>query len=191
MFVRKAMTCLLGGLLVLWSTTAIAVQPLEIKSVIVDDTGDPVILMVYGENLMNGNDLELWLGNIPLGIVPGSLTNTQVHAMLPPNVMDGSYQLIATTGGGTVRFDDFDGVTIGAVGLQGEQGPPGDEGPIGPEGPAGPPGADGAPGTAGPQGEQGPIGPQGEQGLAGASIIGPQGPQGEPGPGRTSGRARA
>lgn len=156
------------------SVSALAVQPLEIKNVIVDEAEDgSVTLFIYGENLMNGNDLELWLGGILLDVDMASLTNTSVHASVPADalpLMDGSYQVSASTGGGAVRFDDFDGVTIGA------------EGPVGPQGPQGADGLDGVPGEPGPQGPTGPQGPKGEPGPQG--LQGPQGfpgPQGQPG----------
>ena len=133
MSISKRVTRSLGALIILWSAGAFAVQPLEIKSVIVDETVEPVTLMIFGENLMNGSDLELWLGeDIKLDVDFDSLTNTSVTATLPPGSYEGSYQLVATTGGGTVREDDFDGVTIGAEGpqgIQGEQGPQGEHSP--------------------------------------------------------------
>jgi len=145
--------------------------------VVDEPEGGPVTLLIYGENLMNGSDLELWLGGVMLDVDMDSLTSTEVRATLPFDVMDGSYQLIATTGGGTVRFDDFDGVTIGA------EGPIGPEGPVGPEGPqgdTGPAGADGEQGPIGPDGPEGPVGPQGPPGPQG--LTGPQGETGEKGP---------
>lgn len=180
----KARTCLLGGILVLWSALALAVQPLEIKAVIVDDTTDPVVLMVYGENFLNGSDLELWLGeDILLTIDPTSLTNTSVTATLPLGYFEGSYQIIAMTGGGTVRFDDFDGVTIGAVGPKGDEGAQGEQGPAGADGPPGPQGDVGPPGPPGANCFDGIgtttadcIGSQGDQGLKG--LPGAEGPPG-------------
>lgn len=161
----------------LWGSSALAVQPLEIKGVIVDV--DPATgqteLRITGENFQNGSDLELWLGegNL-LTIVDGTLVDTFVIATVPPNVVSGSYQLIATTGGGTVRFDDFDGVTIGAAGPQGPEGPPGVDGEDG---------IDGSPGGPGPKGEPGPAGPAGADGNDGAQgIRGEQGPKGDTGP---------
>lgn len=172
----------------LWVSSALAVQPLEIKGVIVganSETGQTE-LWITGENFQNGSDLELWLGegNL-LTIVDGTLEDTFVIATVPPNVVPGSYQLIATTGGGTVRFDDFDGVTIGAVGpqgLKGDKGDTGDQGIQGPQGETGPAGPQGDPGPKGDEGDQGDPGLPGQKGDQGDS--GPQGdpgPQGEPG----------
>ena len=189
---RKGTACLAGGLALTFCSAVLAVQPLEIKNVIVDEAEDgSITLMIYGENLMNGSDLELWLGGIMLDVDLSTLTNVSVHASVPASalpMMDGSYQLNATTGGGAVRFDDFDGVTIGAegpvgeIGPQGEVGPQGEQGPKGDTGPAGPPGEKGDKGDPGAQGEQGIQGLQGEQGPAGPKgDPGPPGAQGVPG----------
>jgi hypothetical protein len=130
MSIRITNIGLLSALLVLWTAAAFAVQPLEITDVYVEENvtlpGEetPTILFtIDGNNFLNGGDVELWLGDIPLRILTWS--NTTIEAALPlgmPTTDPGSYQLIATTGGGTVRHDDFDGLTIGAEGLQGIQG---------------------------------------------------------------------
>ncbi len=147
-----------GGLLCVatffWGSAALAVQPVEITDAFTTDAEahDQVItphqhLVVLGVNFLNGGDIELTLGTFSLVVI--SQTDTEVVAELPSIVAPGSYQLTATTGGGTVRHDDFDGVTIGAVGPEGPQGPQGAEGPPGPAGQDGATGQDGAPGADG------------------------------------------
>lgn len=199
---RRGTACLAGGLALICCCTAFAVQPLEVTDVYVDESETPYQLMVAGQNFNNGGDIELWLGGIPLEVV--SQSDTLVVANLPEGILDGSYQLSMTSGGGSVRYDDFDGVTIGAegpVGPQGPEGPQGEVGPQGPIGPAGPQGPQGDTGSQGPQGPQGPpgancwdnipggtstadcIGPPGEQGPKGDK--GDKGDQGEPGPAGT------
>ena len=188
----------------LFGFQAFAVAPLEITDVTVDESENQI--QIKGLNFDNGNSLEFWLGGELLTIVsrefePNCCT---VIAELPANIEPGSYQLVATTGGGAVRYNDFDGVTIGAEGPVGPQGPQGDIGPIGPQGiqgipgpqgeqgPIGPVGAQGPKGDTGPQGPKGNIGPQGLQGDLGpqgpkgdtgaVGPIGPEGPAGIPGP---------
>lgn len=178
----------------LLASNALAVQPLEVSDAYVDETTNELI--ITGSNLNNGGAVELWLGGFALTVV--SQDDTRIVADLGGVTMPGSYQLVVTTGGGTVRHDDFDGVTIGAegpqgiqgeVGAQGDQGPQGEQGPQGPKGDQGiqgPTGEIGPKGDQGPQGEQGPlgnVGPQGPQGIQGMrGDTGPQGPQGDPGP---------
>lgn len=174
MYIRTVLA-FAAALLVFFCTSALAVQPLEIKSVVVDDTADPIRLYIQGENFLNGSELELTLGeDIVLVIDEASLTDTFVIATLPPGEYEGSYQLTATTGGGSVRFDEFDGVTIGA---EGPQGPKGDTGPAGADG------ADGAPGAAGVDGADGQDGANCYDGIGTsvADCIGPQGPKGDKG----------
>lgn len=180
MSIRKRITRSLGALIIIWSAAALAVQPLEITDVVVDEVSSPIQFTVTGHNFNNGGTVELWLGTIPLNVLEQS--DTVIIAELPEKtpIMEGSYQLVATTGGGTVRQDDFDGVTIGAEGLQGEQGLPGVDGADGA------PGAKGDDGPRGIQGIQGEQGPQGLLGLPGSQgdpgIQGEQGERGEPGP---------
>lgn len=170
------------------SSEVFAVQSLEITDVFVDEdttlvgeTEPTTVFTIVGTNFDNGGAVEVWLGGTPLRIVTES--STLITAALPvgtQSVPVGSYQLLITTGGGTVRENEFDGVTIGAVGPQGDQGLQGDIGPQGPQGDQGlqgDPGIDGAVGETGPQGVQGFPG---SQGLDGPS--GPQGPDGEQGP---------
>ncbi|HEX7070167.1 MAG TPA: hypothetical protein VF190_05155, partial [Rhodothermales bacterium] len=193
MNIRYLLCAVTASLAFFGASTSQAAPALEIQDVIVDDTGSPVRLIVTGKNLDNGSAIELWLGTIPLTV--DSQTDTVVVASLPANVLPGSYQLAATTGGGSIRYDEFDGVTIGAVGPpgpSGEPGPQGDPGPQGPPGPAGEPGPQGNSGPAGPAGAvgpEGPPGPTGEPGLQGgpgpvgpAGAVGPQGPTGPQGP---------
>lgn len=183
MYIRTMLSS--AAVLLLFATSALAVQPLEITDVYVDESGTPYQLIVTGTNFDNGGELELWLGGIPLEVTmqPQPPDYSTVVANLPVGILDGSYQLVVSSGGGTVRYDDFDGVTIGAEGPAGEAGPPG---PQGEQGLKGDKGDKGDQGVQGPQGEQGPPGPQGEQGPPGADgqdgAPGPQGEQGWPGP---------
>jgi len=172
-----------------------AVQPLEITDVVVDEL--PAIdqspatteFMITGHNFMNGGDVELWLGGIPL--VTLTQTDTVITARLPDGMTSmraGSFQMVAMTGNGAVREDAFDGVTIGVQGLQGIQGIPGIDGVDGAPGPDGQQGATGPSGETGPQGEQGLAGSNGidgDDGLPGddgaTGPIGPEGPQGHQG----------
>ena len=178
----KRFTRSLAAIIFLWSAIAFAVQPLEITEVTVDESVNQV--QIKGTNFENGNTLEFWLGGEMLTILSQELEPTccTVIAALPANLEPGSYQLVTTTGGGSVRYNDFDGVTIGAEGPVGPEGPQGDIGPIGPQGPKGDVGAQGQQGISGPQGGQGPIGPEGPQGSQGPQgeigSVGPQGPQG-------------
>ena len=164
----------------LWASSALAVQPLEITSVELD-FGNSKIL-IHGVNFDNGNDLEINLSDIgavnSFTMSPTIITADFPIAVLPP----GNYLLTVTTGGGSVRLDEM-AITIGAVG---PQGPQGDIGPIGPQGPQGEQGVQGIQGEVGPigpQGIQGPPGAQGDPGPQGEQgIQGLTGPQGEPGP---------
>ena len=188
---------LLATLTVFWTAAAFAVQPIEITHVFVnegafvgDETEPTTIFTIVGNNFDNGGAVQLQLGDMPLRVL--SESRNLITAALPVGVeavMEGSYQLVAMTGGGTVREDEFDGVTIGAGGLpgaDGAEGPIGDPGPPGAQGAqgeAGPPGADGATGEIGPQGEQGPPGADGAEGPKGdPGPPGAQGAQGEAGP---------
>jgi hypothetical protein len=163
----------------LWASSAFAVQPIEItdvyveEGVVLDGETDPTTLFtITGVNFDNGGAIELTLGIYPLRVL--SQTDTVVEAALPlgmSSVEPGSYQVVATTGGGTVREDEFDGVTIGAVG---------------PQGPKGDPGADGQDGVDGINGQDGSDGQDGANcydgiGTSVADCIGPQGPAGEDG----------
>jgi hypothetical protein len=116
-----------AALLFLFLTSALAVQPLEItdvyveENVTIDGESEPTtIFTVDGLNFMNGGEVELWLGDIPLRVLTQSDTTIEAALPLDMSTIDpGSYQMVATTGGGTVRHDEFDGVTIG---VQGESG---------------------------------------------------------------------
>jgi len=188
MSVHRRLGVAISAATLTWAAAALAVQPLEITDAFTADVDADVQngathqhLVVLGTNFLNGGAIELTLGTFRLTVI--SQTDTEVVTELPSIIPPGSYQLVATTGGGTVRYDDFDGVTIGAVGPEGPQGP---QGEIGPQGLAGPTGPQGPQGEMGPQGLAGPTGPQGPQGEIGpqgpAGPTGPQGPQGEIGP---------
>jgi hypothetical protein len=160
-----------------FSLSATAVQPLQITEVYVDDSDDPHLLMVTGQNFNNGGTLELWLGGYLLTVL--TQDDTMIVAELTAGIPAGSYQLVATSGGGTVRHDDFDGVTIGAVGPAGADGADGAQGPAGPDGPAG---ADGAMGDVGLPGLPGADGADGKDGAPGAAgVDGMDGAPGLPG----------
>lgn len=184
-----------------FSSITVAVQPLEITEAFVVNSDNSRELMVIGENFNNGGDVELWLGGHLLTIV--SRDDTMIVAELPIIIPDGSYQLVASSGGGSVRYDDFDGVTIGAAGPAGADGADGADGQPGTPGADGSPGVDGADGVDGVNGSTGPDGPEGPTrpagpdgptgatgatGLTGATGMtgatggtGDQGPQGEAG----------
>ena len=171
MSICKGLACLAGGFVLLCTTAAMAVQPLEIRAVHVDfDTSQ---IFIHGVNFDNGNDLEISLSNIgqieSLDISPDLIVASFPVAGLPA----GNYILMVTTGGGSVRYDEI-AITVGAVGPEGPQGQQGPQGIPGPQGETGPHGV---------QGETGPIGPMGPPGVDGATgPMGPQGPQGIPGP---------
>jgi len=195
----------LAAVVLLSSATASAVQPLEISDVFVQEV-DPHDLLttrhdhliVLGKNFMNGGVIELWLGDFSLEVL--SQMDTEITAEMPILIGAGSYQLVAVSGGGTVRHDDFDGVTIGVQGLPGLDGADGAAGATGVDGR---PGADGtscsatqgagaatvtctngttatvSDGAVGPQGEQGIQGPPGSDGLPGNDgEVGTTGPAG-------------
>ena len=206
MSICKRFTRSLAAIIFLWSATAFAVQPLEITEVYFYESVDeisPHQLIITGRNFDNGSPIELWLGEIGAPLEIESMTEHSgyftIVANLPEDILDGSYQLVATTGGGTVRFNAFDGVTIGAEGLQGppgadstvpgpqgddgSQGDQGEQGIQGIQGEQGLSGEDGAKGDDGSQGDQGEQGIQGDQGDKGdTGNIGPPGPLGLPGP---------
>jgi hypothetical protein len=170
-----------AAIFLLVGSLAFSVESTEIYDVYVDEDVVPVdeieptiIFTIDGVNFNNGGDVELWLGEIPLRVL--SQADTTLTAALPLGMQTvdvGSYQLVVTTGGGTVRHNEFDGVTIGAEGPEGAIGP---QGPEGPQGLTGPRGLEGAPGPVGPRGEVGPPGPPGPPGP-----VGPQGDPGDPG----------
>jgi hypothetical protein len=172
----------LATLIILSSTTTFAVQPLEISDVFVQEVDPHDLLLtrhdhltVLGKNFMNGGVIELWLGDFDLEIL--SQLDTVITAEMPIVIGAGSYQLVAMSGGGTVRHDDFDGVTIGMQGpigdqgIQGEQGIPGADGAAGPIGPAGPQGLKGEQGVKGDTGSSGLKGEQGLKGNPGANGL--------------------
>ena len=173
-------SALVGTLIMLWSATALAVQPLEITSVHVDY--DLSLIIINGVNFDNGNDLEVNLSDFhDITSVEPSPTQIIAHfaaGTLPP----GNYLLTITTGGGSVRFDEI-AITVGMDGPAGEKGEIGDQGIPGETGAQGEQGLQGEPGIAGSPGANGATGPQGEQGVAGqAGPAGPQGEQGVAGP---------
>ena len=104
MSIYKRFTRSLVASVILWSATAFAVQPLEMTDVVVVQTTETIEFTITGHNFMNGGYVELWLGGIPL--VRLTQTDSVIIARLPDGmttVMDGSYQMVATTGGGAVR----------------------------------------------------------------------------------------
>jgi len=185
MSIFKRITRSLVTLIILWSAAVYAVQPLEISHVYVDEgiildgeQHSTIVFTVMGSNFLNGGTVELLLGEVPLRLLTQS--DKTITAALPENmetVPEGSYQLLATTGGGTVRQDEHDGVTIGAAGLPGPQGEPGVDGTNGADGATGPKGDTGDQGEEGPQGPVGPPGPKGDTGDQGER--GPQGDLGD------------
>ncbi len=173
MRVKVLYTAFVTLLVLLFATTAAATvgQP-RVKAAIPvydDPAGD--VLVIDGERLPRGPHLRVFLGDVEATVLYSDPTMIRV---LLPDLIDGSYRLLAFTRFKSVVFN----ATI-VRDAEGTQGPPGEEGPPGPEGPAGPPGLDGLPGAdgqdgaPGPEGDAGPPGPQGEPG--------PMGPPGSPG----------
>ncbi len=176
MSMRKMLLCSGAALLVFFSSTALAVQPLEVRSVNVDFETNQIF--IHGVNFLNGNDLEISLSDIG-EINSVDVTSTLIVANFPvAGLPAGNYLLMVSTGGGSVRYDEM-AITVGAVGPEGSQG---EQGPIGMLGPMGPTGDTGAVGPQGPIGETGPTGPQGPQGVPGLQgDVGIQGPKGDTG----------
>lgn len=83
-----------------------------------------------------------------------SATDTEIVAMLPGGIPDGTYLLTVSKGNGAVQRDSFH-LSITTPGV-------GPEGPIGPEGPAG---------ATGPTGQMGPAGPVGPAGVSGLQTV--------------------
>jgi hypothetical protein len=109
-------------------------------------------LVINGVNFDNGNLLEVTLGDVPLTVVPSadpSLAATEIRAAMPAIFSPGTYTVLITSGGGSIRYDQID-ITVGNTG------------PRGPEGPPGPKGDRGAAGAKGDTGEQGPRGQDGD-----------------------------
>ena len=136
---------MLGAALILIAGNVVAVQPLEILNVFVDSTNQQIY--ITGANFDNGSTLEVHLGELgPLTI--DSQTATTIVVNLPtgcgiPNcVLPGDYLLSITSGGGTVRHDEYD-LTIGADGLPGVDGVDGVDGLPGVDGEDGVDGLDG------------------------------------------------
>jgi len=124
---------------------------------------------IFGENF--GTMPEVMLDSLVCDVI--SVTDSSIHAVLPPGLEPGSYRLMVEDGWynnpQAVRIDSMD-VTIGAVGPQGIQGP---EGPLG---------AQGEQGLQGDQGIQGLKGDKGDKGIQGIQgLPGEPGPPGEPG----------
>ena len=189
MNIQRMPRFIVAGWLFFCSATALAVTP-QLELLWAEADLETNSLKVYGRNLDNGSALEVTLSGVGQLVVdydPVSDPGT-IYATLPEAVLPGTYTVLVTTGGGSIRLDEME-VTIGAVGPagpagpQGELGPEGPPGPQGPEGPAGPPGPVGLTGPQGPQGPQGEVGPEGPVGPVGpVGPEGPQGPEGPPGP---------
>jgi hypothetical protein len=183
MSARRLMSALVGTLIMLWSATALAVQPLEITSVHVDYDASRII--INGVNFDNGSDLEVNLSDFN-DIISVEPSPTQIIAYFVAGALEpGNYLLTITTGGGSVRFDEM-AITVGMdgpEGAKGEQGDPGSDGADGVQGPkgdTGDTGPQGLPGERGFQGIQGELGGDGVQGPKGdTGDTGPQGPPGE------------
>jgi len=163
MFIRKVVTCLLGGVLVLWGTTAFAANgTLKVTSY---PTGAEVFVDGGSTGKFTPMSVSLAEGDHEVVVqVPGGTWEPDIRTVtISPGNNDLSVTLIPTV----------------------IEGPPGPIGPAGPTGPQGPPGTDGANGADGADGApgiglpglQGVQGPPGAQGLTGAA-----GPQGATGP---------
>ena len=172
----------LGAFLVLsmllFASSAFAVQKLQIDNVFFDLESTPQIMIINGNNFNNGNDPRVTLAGYGSLIVE-EYSKYHIVAKLPGDLEKGDYVLTVTTGPGTPRTDSFDvtiGATGGATGATGPTGADGATGATGPAGPTGPTGADGATGATGPAG---PTGATGADGVTGAT--GPAGPTGATG----------
>jgi hypothetical protein len=168
----KTRTLCIAALLFAASTLAFADSPHD--PAITEARAEGGMLHILGLNL-SGARPQVTLGTLPLSVV--SMTPTQIDALVPANVVPGSYLLTVTLGKSKsvsdglkddAKSDEF-WVTIGAAGQQGPAGTAGLQGAMGPIGPQGIPGVAGAAGRDGASGAQGPIGPQGMPGPAGAS----------------------
>jgi len=160
--------------LAVFSGTAGAVPALEITAAEIDYATNT--LLIHGINFENGSALEINLGDYGT-ISDSEVSDELIIAGFPGGVLPppGNYLITVTTGGGSVRYDEF----IVAIGVQGEIGPIGPQGLRGDVGAQGPRGEQGAVGSQGIQGELGPMGPLGPLGPEGAK--GSQGVQGERG----------
>lgn len=133
------------------------------------------LLRIVGFDL-SGKSLRVTLGGVGLAIV--SATPTEIVAVVPASMADGSHLLTLSLGPGgndDAKHDEA-WVTLGGTGPAGAAGPAGRDGQPGATGPIGPQGPQGVPGPTGPTG---PAGQDGQPGQDGAQ--GPAGPAGPPG----------
>jgi hypothetical protein len=139
MSIRKTLACSLAALSLLFSSTALAVAQLEILHIYVDQ--DQQLIYITGRNMMNGNALEVNLGDGTMGsLVIQTHTDDLIIAEFPDGGIDpGDYLVTITTGGGTVRYAEYP-LTFGAMGPPGPAGPQGETGATGPTGLTGPTG---------------------------------------------------
>jgi hypothetical protein len=136
----------------------------------------PSTLTITGLGFPTRRPPQVWLDLAPL--VVNSFTSTQIVALLPPDVVEGTHLLSVWSGRDGGEHASFD-VAIGG----GSVGPPGPPGPPGPKGDTGAQGLPGPKGDKGDTGAQGPPGPKGDTGAQGPKgDIGPQGVEGPPGP---------
>jgi len=136
------------------------------------------LLRIVGFDL-SGKSLRVTLGGVGLAIV--SATPTEVVAVVPASMADGSHLLTLSLGPGGNDDSKHDEawITLGGTGPAGAAGPAGRDGQPGATGPIGPAGPQGPQGVPGPAGSAGAAGRDGQDGAAGAQ--GPEGPAGPPG----------
>ena len=84
----------------------------------------PELLRIVGQNLDNGPNLTVTLGEFPGALVVVSATASEILAGLPAPLPAGDYLLTVSTGNGMSQRDVYD-LTVGAVGPTGPPGPPG------------------------------------------------------------------
>jgi len=178
---RLALALAIAGTLFAASTPIFAES--SHNPVITAARADGAVLRIEGFQFGAGKPL-VTLGGVGLVVVAASATG--IDALLPVDLMPGSYLLTLSASkmkrdddrGDSSRYEEF-WVTIGATGPQG---------PAGEAGPAGALGATGAQGLAGPAGSQGTTGPAGPQGMQGMQgVMGPAGPVGPQGPASVTG----
>lgn len=148
------------------------------QPVIVATRVESGLLRIVGFDL-SGKSPRVTLGGVGLSLV--SVAPTEIVAVVPPSMADGSHLLTLSLGPGGNDDSKHDEawITLGGTGPAGAAGPAGRDGQPGATGPIGPQGPQGVPGPTGPTGAAGQDGQPGQDGAPGAQ--GPAGPAGPPG----------
>lgn len=117
MLFGKMLLRLSASLVVFQGGVALAVQPLEIINVHINYSTEQI--EITGHNLLNGGVPEVSLGEYGY-LVVDSYTNESIMVSFPDaGLLPGDYLLTITTGGGTVRYDDY-ALTVSGTGPAGE-----------------------------------------------------------------------